>query len=650
MSSEDEFDSASVASRRNRKQTAKGKQFQTQLLEDKRSSAQRSWRKQLNRIENCLADLTDPDKLQSERIFLESKMEILISAHERLVEALEDLQTKRVAQEKFEKLEHEHSDALKRVNQKITDLKEEGQSLISSVTASSSRSSRVSHGAKSRSSRGSRTSSKIDRRADTAVKVAKLKTELNFAEDEAAKIAELKKFRLTKELAIAEAEMKAIDQVEEIQSEFGEQSEDMLPDNINEDSCKDDLLRNYLTAQASSVSESSISTMETNLSSKSKIFRPKPASEMSEIVPSYQGKQSESLEGDGNPAVQYPSSLNPFAPDYAASSTPRNAQSTIRKLEVSPKLNRTTFAKDQEEIAQKQTSGDVLERLADLMTKRHARELLPLPEPETFSGDLLHYPTWKKSFDTIVERRTDSPSQRLYYLGKYTTGEAKEAIRGLLSLDSEHAYREARKILSDRFGNPFLVTNAYRKKINEWPKLQPNDGTNLRKFSDFLLHCQSAMKEIKYLKALNDPEENQKMLRKLPCHLAERWTREVDRWLNKEEQVPSGVSARSTSSAAYPPFSAFCEFLKKEARIACNPVTLSKTREEGERKEDSQRRGRFNGSNRNRSLGAGSFATEAEEVKERKIRNLKQISACYARRPTILMNARNSPRCLRQKG
>ena len=82
MSSEDDFGSVSAASKRKRKQTAKGKQFQTQLLEDQRSSAQRSWRKQLNRIENCLVDLTEPDRLQSERIFLESKMELLISAHE----------------------------------------------------------------------------------------------------------------------------------------------------------------------------------------------------------------------------------------------------------------------------------------------------------------------------------------------------------------------------------------------------------------------------------------------------------------------------------------------------------------------------------------------------------------------------------------
>ena len=155
-----------------------------------------------------------------------------------------------------------------------------------------------------------------------------------------------------------------------------------------------------------------------------------------------------------------------------------------------------------------------------------------------------------------MERRTDSPLQHLYYLRRYTTSKAKEAICGPLALDSEHAYCETRKILSERFGNPFLVANAYHM-INEWPKIQPNEGTSMRKFSNFLLRCQLAMKEITYMKDLNDPEENQKMLHKLPCHLADQWIQEVDRWLNKEGQVSSDLSPRTTPSAAYPPFSAF---------------------------------------------------------------------------------------------
>jgi len=135
------------------------------------------------------------------------------------------------------------------------------------------------------------------------------------------------------------------------------------------------------------------------------------------------------------------------------------------------------------------------------------------------------------AFDAIIERRTDNTSERLYYLGKYTAGDAKDAISGLLTLESAEAYCAARNILKDRFGNPFLVADAYRKKINDWPKIQPNDGASLRKFSDFLLHCQAAMKEIMYLKAFSDPEKNHRMLRKLPRNLAERWNREVDRWV-----------------------------------------------------------------------------------------------------------------------
>ena len=114
--------------------------------------------------------------------------------------------------------------------------------------------------------------------------------------------------------------------------------------------------------------------METNLSSKSKIIPPKPVSEISEIGPSCQDKQGEGLEGNGESAGQHPSSLNPFAPDYVAFSTPKHAQSVIYPLDDSStrQLLQQTFAKHKEEIAQKQTSGNVLKRLADLMTKRHA--------------------------------------------------------------------------------------------------------------------------------------------------------------------------------------------------------------------------------------------------------------------------------------
>ena len=176
--------------------------------------------------------------------------------------------------------------------------------------------------------------------------------------------------------------------------------------------------------------------------------------------------------------------------------------------------------------------------------------------------------------------------QRLFYLGKCTTGEARQAVPSLLSLDSAEAYLEARKTLAERYGDPFLVTDAYRRRINEWPKIPPNVGSSLLKFSDFLLHCQAATREIKYQKFLNDPDENQKMLRKLPRYLVDRWGREVDRWLSKESEVPAGedgVHQMRSREVFYPPFSAFREFLKRGSRIIF-PNGLDKSRQASIRK------------------------------------------------------------------
>ena len=70
----DSEDSIGTETGRIRNLTEKGKNYHLQLLEDQRSSAQRSWRKQLNKMINLIADSTNLDLLKSERTFLETKM------------------------------------------------------------------------------------------------------------------------------------------------------------------------------------------------------------------------------------------------------------------------------------------------------------------------------------------------------------------------------------------------------------------------------------------------------------------------------------------------------------------------------------------------------------------------------------------------
>jgi len=107
-----------------------------------------------------------------------------------------------------------------------------------------------------------------DRKADMAAKVAKLKTELIFAEAEAERTAALKeheeklrRLKLKKELAVAKAEMNAVTKVEE--NEFGMRLEDILP-KVTE---KEDFLQSYLKTQADSVSEGSRQTLLTEVES-----------------------------------------------------------------------------------------------------------------------------------------------------------------------------------------------------------------------------------------------------------------------------------------------------------------------------------------------------------------------------------------------
>ena len=239
---------------------------------------------------------------------------------------------------------------------------------------------------------------------------------MNFAEGEATKVAELKKFTLTKELATAQADMNAITKVEE--SELGlndRNNRAIFPGFIT----KDDLLQNYLVTQPFSVAIDSPSTVQTCLMETKNPLLPSTSFRISQ---SHENDQLEPRIEDSNnpgfPVINYPSLLNPFVPEYVVLSTPKNAEPTSLRImqckQLTPNSLELNF--DQSVTSPNPTTGDFVEWLADLMTQCYTRESLPLPEPQTFKGDLLHYPSWRKSFDTIVEKRTDSPAQCLYYL------------------------------------------------------------------------------------------------------------------------------------------------------------------------------------------------------------------------------------------
>ena len=74
---------------------------------------------------------------------------------------------------------------------------------------------------------------------------------------------------------------------------------------------------------------------------------------------------------------------------------------------------------------------------------------------------------------------------------------------------------------------------------------------------------------------------------KLP-HYIEHWSREVDCWINGDEDQhysEGTLSSITDIETRYPPFSVFHRFLQRESRIACKPVIAVRPQREDISKE-----------------------------------------------------------------
>ena len=230
---------------------------------------------------------------------------------------------------------------------------------------------------------------------------------------------------------------------------------------------------------------------------------------------------------------------------------------------------------------------DLLERLASLLSAQNRRGHLPTIEPDIFSGDPLHFPSWIKAFDSLVEDASLTDKDKLFYLSKYTAGEAKRSISGFLTLDGPDVYQRAKYVIKNRFGDRFNVAAAFKRKLENWPIIKSNDGKAMREYADFLEQCNSAMESTKYLDCLNSYDENQKMLRKMPRYIVDRWNRIIDKWLYGTEQEKREHGEHFEGS--FPPFSTFCRFVSDEARIACGPGLIGMETKSQTKFNDTQR-------------------------------------------------------------
>lgn len=545
-----------VTNERKRKLTEKGMSYEIQKRQHNLRNKVSAWRRHAQQIDlRLLSESNDISALTKEQELLLKLMNEVTVANE---EHNEILSSANMAYDcsQFEEIEKENHKILKLISQFIREMNEGSEISVKSKKSHNS----------SRSSRSSRSSqrSNASKRANAAAEAAALKAKLKYIDQEAKQKAELERLQTMKQIDMAEAKVDAITKIEqETNASFDLEVNNIasLPDD------KEQFVEDYVRSHSNVDIKQSSFTCANNGS----IHVPNNM----EAIPVSMQSHIGTFDG---------MRLDPTIREFVPRSNPVNGTTCIGNT-----------PRDRFKNGQNSEFVDFAKSFVDQINLNR----LPPPEPGIFYGDPLKYPGWESAFNSLIDQKTIPPCEKMHYLKRYLSGSARDAIEGYFLLSTEDSYNEAKKLLNQRYGDTFVIANAFRDKLDSWPNIPSSDGEALRKFSDFLRQCETAMQLTDGLHVLNDVRENRKMLAKLPDWIITRWGRKVSRW--------------KQDGKGFPPFGEFMNFMISESNIACDPViSLQALRGNQMNERSKAAAGRNHRPNTNR-YGVNSFSTKTND-------------------------------------
>lgn len=444
--------------KRERKLTDKGKAYQTETLCRKRQNAYFTLSKYKKGIIERLNLNCDVNTLENERNQLDQLKEELNLAQMAVDEILDTEEEKQASYHWFDVRDREYTECRMRISERIQMLERKSHRSVSVKSGHSGRSKHSTSSCASERSKGSARSLRVE----AAAKSARLRAEMEFLNEET----EVRRLQLMKDIAIANAEERAIKQV--LDEENGVDNVDKNPGLLAAVKQEENTANFQLRENVASANQET----EFRIDPLAKPFIPKFPQPVG--MP---GSEKQCL--DINTA-------------------------TLRELVG---------------LQAKQTE------LSSLLINQQKTSNLPVKEPPVFAGDPFDYPSFIAAFDSIICDKVSSNKDRLYFLEKYTKDKANDVVKGFLAVNSENAYSEARKLLDHRFGNPVHVAEAYKSRLRNWPHISDGDSTKLQAFSDFLIRCQEAAKTVGATGELDSTQALLQVGAKLPSYSGVKWCR-----------------------------------------------------------------------------------------------------------------------------
>ena len=82
-----------------------------------------------------------------------------------------------------------------------------------------------------------------------------------------------------------------------------------------------------------------------------------------------------------------------------------------------------------------------------MLVKQQKLSTLPQKEITVFSGDVLSYRPFIRDFEHIIEEKTESSADRLYFLDQYTSGLPRDLVRSCLHMSQGRGCEKAKPLL-----------------------------------------------------------------------------------------------------------------------------------------------------------------------------------------------------------
>ena len=147
---------------------------------------------------------------------------------------------------------------------------------------------------------------------------------------------------------------------------------------------------------------------------------------------------------------------------------------------------------------------------------------LPKLNLPVFDGDPCAWPNWYGMFKALVDDQQLSKTQKMIYRKASVKGTAEKAIAGRF-FDGT-MYDKASAELTQRFGNPTLISKSLINKFLEIPAVQDEKTSSLRLFVDNLHNIVRTLKTYGHEADLRAAANMQQIIKKLPPKIAVRWS------------------------------------------------------------------------------------------------------------------------------